>query len=807
VEAEKAREAARAEAEKAREAVEAEKAREAARVEAEKAREAARVEAEKAREAARAEAEKAREAAAQARRGAAEAQASRYASEHWRAGESTEAQANEASGRQDHVAARSLFVAARRSYVQAMQTASVAVEAEARRADALVADARRLLQVGDVEACLRRLGAALALRPGHAAAAQLRLEAEAKPREVEAAASTGPEETADRNDGPAVGVQTIRRAEWPTIPAKPTAAAVSTEVSGVQTGPAASAVDDPTVLAVPSSGAEPPVVVAGSPAIKGGPPAQATSTTTAGNPRDLMEDDSTVYSPEEPRRHRAPAAPTTVYRFAAWSRWLGVALGALVVIALAIAYRPTLVRSPRPSPVAQLRAEVFAAREAASRAGAERLPSFTIAAEKDHAAENADGQREGARREQLYREALTGYQQAKNDVDRARAAAQTARSRAGEARTAAEIGEAPRRVPSLWAKAGTAQRNAESALEQNAFDRAQALFEEAERSYREAEQAKGPEVPKQDYAEAQRARAMVASARHEAERVDARRLAPQSFVSARQKEDEADNALDRDPTGAKAAFQEALGMYKQGAREAGTRFVALERAAAGQAQERMTSARRDAEQSAGHQRAPVLFAWAEKKQREASAALGRSEYGLAERLFSETQADYEIAAQEAKRAGDVFASARSSVEQARRRAAAYRERAIKAEANRLAADLFASAGAKEAGADELMKQESLSLATQAYGEAGDRYLAAARRAGEHLEADRVRLLMRAERQRANRTAPEYRDALAEEDLGTSAYQQLAYKEATERFRTAQTFYGLAATGTAGGPPSSASPRR
>jgi hypothetical protein len=67
--------------------------------------------------------------------------------------------------------------------------------------------------------------------------------------------------------------------------------------------------------------------------------------------------------------------------------------------------------------------------------------------------------------------------------------------------------------------------------------------------------------------------------------------------------------------------------------------------------------------------------------------------------------------------------------------------------------------------------------------------------------------MRAERQRANRTAPEYRDALAEEDLGTSAYQQLAYKEATERFRTAQTFYGLAATGTAGGPPSSASPRR
>ena len=759
----------------------------------ERAREVAR-----AREVVRVEAEKGREVAAQARRGAVEAQASLYASEHWRAGESAEAQADEASGRQDYAAARSLFAAARRRYIQAMQTASVAVEAETRRADALVGDARRLLGVGDIEACLRRLGEALALRPGHAEAAQLRLEAEAGLRGAETAASTG--ETADRGDGRDALAETMRREERAAVPVKPTGA-VSKEGSGAPIGLGAPTVDEPTVLAAPS-GAEASAVPAGASATTDGATSQAAPSRMASHPRDSIAEDATVFSPRGPRRDRTPAASPAIYRFLARRRSLGVALGALgtfVVIALAITYQP-----PSPPPIAPLRAQVVAARGEAIRAGAERLASFTRASEKERAAEVAIGQHEGARQQQLYREALTGYREAKTDADRARGAVQTAQSRAAEARKAAEIGEAARRAPLLWAKGETAQREAERAFEQNAFDRAEALFGEAARIYREAQV---PDLPKQDPAEAERVRALVASARREAERADARRLAPQSFASARQKEDEADGVLDRDPAGAKATYQEALRLYKEAVREADTQRVALKRAEAGQAQERMTSARRDAEQSAGSQRAPVLFAWAERKQREAGAAFRRSEYVLAEWLFSDSQADYEIAAQEARRAGDVTASGRSSVEQARRRAVTYREHAIKAEANRLAADLFTIARAKEVGADELVSQESFLLATQAYGEAGDRYLAAARRAGEHLEADRARSEMRAEKQRANRKVPEYKDGLTEEDLGTSAYEQLEYKQATERFRTAKAFYGRAATRTAGGPPSSTPSRR
>jgi hypothetical protein len=90
------------------------------------------------------------------------------------------------------------------------------------------------------------------------------------------------------------------------------------------------------------------------------------------------------------------------------------------------------------------------------------------------------------------------------------------------------------------------------------------------------------------------------------------------------------------------------------------------------------------------------------------------------------------------------------------------------------------------------------LATQGYGDAGDRYLEAARRASERHEADGARAGMLAQKERASRKAPEYRDALAEEKQGASAYDRDAYKEAAARFRTAQTFYARAATRTAAG---------
>ena len=119
-----------------------------------------------------------------------------------------------------------------------------------------------------------------------------------------------------------------------------------------------------------------------------------------------------------------------------------------------------------------------------------------------------------------------------------------------------------------------------------------------------------------------RARKLAASARKDGERADARRLAPASFASAQQKEDEAVSSLDRrDWPAAAAGFQEAVRMYRQAVQDAAANRRALQRADAMQAQERGAAARDDAEQAAAGQRAAVLFAWGERKQREAQACV------------------------------------------------------------------------------------------------------------------------------------------------------------------------------------------
>ena len=155
-------------------------------------------------EIARAEAEKARETVALARRAAASVHAATYAREEWRAGESAEAHASAALSRQEYSTARSLFADARRRYAAAAQAATIAAEAEARRADAMMGDARRLLAVGDAAGCLRRLDQVLALRPDHAAAAALRIEVENRLRQADVAPQGATaQEASDHGDRPA----------------------------------------------------------------------------------------------------------------------------------------------------------------------------------------------------------------------------------------------------------------------------------------------------------------------------------------------------------------------------------------------------------------------------------------------------------------------------------------------------------------------------------------------------------------------------------------------------------------------------
>src|SRR5262249_45514241 len=135
---------------------------------------------------------KGRRAAALAWRAATDAHASKYAAESLKAGEATEAQANAAFSRHEYGLASSAFAEARRQYRAAAQMASIAADAEARRGDAMLREASRLLESGDVPACVRQLEVAEALRPGHARAAELRRMAEERLHQIDAAALESP---------------------------------------------------------------------------------------------------------------------------------------------------------------------------------------------------------------------------------------------------------------------------------------------------------------------------------------------------------------------------------------------------------------------------------------------------------------------------------------------------------------------------------------------------------------------------------------------------------------------------------------
>ena len=136
-------------------------------------------------------AERAREAAKLARLAAAAAQAEQYTPEQWRASENVEADAASALERRDYAAASALFADAERLYATAAQAAGVAQTTETRRIDEMVADAQRLLIESEIQRCLDRLTEVLAIRPGHAVAERLRLEARSRLRRAEVDSANG----------------------------------------------------------------------------------------------------------------------------------------------------------------------------------------------------------------------------------------------------------------------------------------------------------------------------------------------------------------------------------------------------------------------------------------------------------------------------------------------------------------------------------------------------------------------------------------------------------------------------------------
>src|SRR5262249_21578318 len=255
---------------------------------------------------------------------------------------------------------------------------------------------------------------------------------------------------------------------------------------------------------------------------------------------------------------------------------------------------------------------------------------------------------------------------------------------------------------------------------------ARSKFQEAQQDYnqagREATAEKTRVAALQELRkEAEQARVAATKAGQDAEQSGASRLAPRLFAMAQAKLSDGDSSLGRqDPSSAKLRFEEALQAFKQAGQEAAAeqrRVAALQRqqSAAEQARERMTGARRAAEESEAVQYAPKLFALAQTKERDGQTALTRSDYGQAAKLFGEAQAEYQSAAREAD--GEK-GRLKSGVEQSRSRMVTRRTEAVNAEAARFAKDDFDAAQAKQTEGDTLQKSENFAAASQAYQDAG-----------------------------------------------------------------------------------------
>ena len=158
---------------------------------------------------------------------------------------------------------------------------------------------------------------------------------------------------------------------------------------------------------------------------------------------------------------------------------------------------------------------------------------------------------------------------------------------------------------------------------------------------------------------------------------------------------------------------------------------AVARDNAEQARSRMTAARQAAERVAAGFYARNRFLSAQTKEREALAALGKSDYVTAGALFAEAQSEYQAATTEAPREEDKqrkVGALNASLDQAHAAVAARRQEALTAQADQLARELFDQAQARQIEGDGLTSRNELAAAARAYQEAAARYGEAAARA-------------------------------------------------------------------------------
>jgi len=230
---------------------------------------------------------------------------------------------------------------------------------------------------------------------------------------------------------------------------------------------------------------------------------------------------------------------------------------------------------------------------------------------------------------------------------------------------------------------------------------------------------------------------------------------------------------------------------------------------AGQARRAAVKARQDAERAGAPSRAPRTFALAQQKESEAEATLVGRDAVSAKMAFQKARQGYQQATKEAEQIATGEQKQRAAEQQARASqpdatpeakqeseaqqqvAVLIREEAVRLEANRLAKDVFDAAEAKQAEAEKLVSRRNYAAASLAFQDATARYMEATRRtqvARDKLEAESARVRMLTEKQQADPAASAFASGLAEERQGNGLYERNAYREAAERFKSAERFF-------------------
>jgi serine/threonine protein kinase len=419
------------------------------------------------------------------------------------------------------------------------------------------------------------------------------------------------------------------------------------------------------------------------------------------------------------------------------------------------------------------RKSMAAARDEAAKAEGDKSRSWAPAAEKEREGDAALGKQDFAGALSAYNEARAGYSRAAKEATEQRDLAlklkgvREQQDQAAQARSRAQGLEAPTLAGDLWNKALALEKSADEALKRLEFDRAVGLAKEAEQVFKAA----GDQAGKQQGEEARAAAAAASEAtkaRQAAEQVEASRYAKDLFAQAEERLRLGQTATDaKDHRTARGRYVDARDRYVQAKQEADNLRggLAARQKDAEQFRDRMVQARSQADQANARSLVTRVYQDAAAKESDAQQLFSRAdghaagsrfreaqqEYERAKQRFGEAQQGYETATKEAR------AVAKDLMDKARGGAVASREQADKAEAEKLAKDLFDAAAAKQAQADGLANRQDYAAATPLYQDAGRGFDSALKRARE-VSAEQRRV---AEEQRKQEEARR-QAALAEE---------------------------------------------